>query len=79
MSQASWQDRGGGIPGILFSAKTLVLDLDQTLVHSTLTLMEDADFEIEINVPDVGLRMVYVKVRLYYISAALYDKRCLSS
>ena len=39
-----------------------MLDLDQTLVHSTLGAMDDCDFQLEINVPDHGLRTVRVKV-----------------
>ena len=46
----------------LLSDKTLVLDLDQTLVHSTLTIMNKPDFTMEINVPESGLHTVYVKV-----------------
>ena len=42
--------------------KTLVLDLDETLVHSSLHFMSEADLSFEINVPDVGWRTVYVKV-----------------
>jgi len=47
--------------------KTLVLDLDQTLVHSTLTTMNQPDYTMEINVPDTGLRTVYVKLRPYLL------------
>jgi len=47
--------------------KTLVLDLDQTLVHSTLTIMNKPDYTMEINVPDTGLRTVYVKLRPYLL------------
>ena len=42
--------------------KTLVLDLDETLVHSSLHFMSEADLSFEINVPEVGWRTVYVKV-----------------
>jgi len=45
--------------------KTLVLDLDETLVHSTLKSIDDADFQFEIKVPDSGLQTVYVKTRPY--------------
>jgi len=47
--------------------KTLVLDLDQTLVHSTLTTMNQPDYTMEINVPESGLHTVYVKLRPYLL------------
>lgn len=53
------------LPKYQRKAKTLVLDLDQTLVHSTLGAMEDCDYQMEINVPDHGLRTVRVKLRPY--------------
>eukprot|EP00092_Neocalanus_flemingeri_P015307 GFUD01016555.1.p1 GENE.GFUD01016555.1~~GFUD01016555.1.p1 ORF type:complete len:307 (-),score=52.06 GFUD01016555.1:16-915(-) len=42
---------------------TLVLDLDETLVHSTLKFTDNADFKFVINVPEAGPRTVYVKTR----------------
>jgi len=45
--------------------KTLVLDLDETLVHSTLKNTEDADFQFTVNIPEAGPRTVYVKTRPY--------------
>merc|ERR1712127_1166052 len=44
-------------------AKTLVLDLDQTLVRSVIGFQDWADFHLEINVPEVGLTTVSVKLR----------------
>ena len=49
-----------------FSEKTLVLDLDETLVHSSLQYVPDADIQFDLNVPDVGWRTVYVKVNIKY-------------
>jgi len=45
--------------------KTLVLDLDETLVHSSLNFTKDADFTFDINIPESGDRTVYVKTRPY--------------
>lgn len=42
--------------------KTLVLDLDETLVHSSFTKINDADFEIEIEL-DGSLYQVFVRKR----------------
>ena len=47
-----------------FSEKTLVLDLDETLVHSSLQFVPDADIQFDLKVPDVGWRTVYVKVNI---------------
>merc|ERR1719369_75689 len=55
--------------------KTLVLDLDETLVHSSLNFTKDADFTFDINIPESGNRTVYVKTRPY-LSQFL---RCASS
>ena len=49
-----------------FSEKTLVLDLDETLVHSSLQYVPDADIQFELKVPEVGWRTVYVKVNPKY-------------
>ena len=49
-----------------FSEKTLVLDLDETLVHSSLQYVPDADIQFDLNVPDVGWRTVYVKGNIKY-------------
>ena len=49
-----------------FSEKTLVLDLDETLVHSSLQYVPDADIQFDLKVPDVGWRTVYVKVNIKY-------------
>jgi len=43
--------------------KTLVLDLDETLVHSSLQQTLDSDFQFSVNIPDAGPRTVYVKTR----------------
>lgn len=43
--------------------KTLVLDLDETLVHSSLKFQPDADLRFELSVQDAGLQTVYVKIR----------------
>merc|ERR1711874_594216 len=43
--------------------KTLVLDLDETLVHSTLKFTEESDFQFTVNIPEAGPRTVYVKTR----------------
>ena len=43
--------------------KTLVLDLDETLVHSSLKFQPDADLVFQLSVPDAGLQTVYVKIR----------------
>ena len=43
--------------------KTLVLDLDETLVHSSLKFQPDANLVFELSVPDAGLQTVYVKIR----------------
>jgi len=45
--------------------KTLVLDLDETLVHSTLKLTDDADFKFQINIPESGPKTIFVKTRPY--------------
>ena len=47
-----------------FSEKTLVLDLDETLVHSSLQFVPDADIQFDLKVPDVGWRTVYVTVNI---------------
>merc|ERR1712106_153737 len=52
--------------------KTLVLDLDETLVHSTLKHTEGADFQFTVNVPEAGPRTVYVKTRPYLIQFLQY-------
>ena len=44
-------------------SKTLVLDLDETLVHSSLHYVADADVVMDLQVPDAGLKTVYVKSR----------------
>ena len=46
-----------------FTDKTLVLDLDETLVHSSLKLSQDADLHFTLNVPDVGSQDIFVKLR----------------
>ena len=43
--------------------KSLVLDLDETLVHSSLKFSPGADIEFQLSVPDVGIQTVYVKIR----------------
>ncbi|EGR31502.1 NLI interacting factor-like phosphatase family protein, putative, partial [Ichthyophthirius multifiliis] len=42
--------------------KTLVLDLDETLVHSSFVYMQNSDFQLEIFVQDIRF-IVYVKKR----------------
>ena len=44
-------------------SKTLVLDLDETLAHSSLHYVADADVVMDLQVPDAGLKTVYVKIR----------------
>ena len=39
-----------------------MLDLDETLVHSSLKKIDGADYQFTVNVPDVGPKIVYVKV-----------------
>jgi len=46
-----------------FVDKTLVLDLDETLVHSSLKFNQDADLHFSLNVPDVGSQDIFVKLR----------------
>jgi len=46
----------------LLPGKTLVLDLDETLVHSSLQQTLDSDYQFSVNIPDAGPRTVYVKV-----------------
>ena len=46
-------------------SKTLVLDLDETLVHSSLKYVEDADIQLDLQVPDAGHQTVFVKLRPY--------------
>ena len=48
-----------------FSKKTLVLDLDETLVHSSLHYIPDADVQLQLSVPEVGQQTIYVKLRPY--------------
>jgi len=56
------------LPRNIRKEKTLVLDLDQTLVHSSLQKMEGADFQIEINVPETGMKThVFVKKRPFLL------------
>ena len=43
-----------------------MLDLDETLVHSSLQFVPDADIQFDLKVPDVGWRTVYVKVNIKY-------------
>ena len=52
------------LPGLARDGlKTLVLDLDETLVHSSLKFQPDAHLVFELSVPDAGLQTVYVKIR----------------
>ena len=52
------------LPGLArHGLKTLVLDLDETLVHSSLKFQPDAHLVFELSVPDAGLQTVYVKIR----------------
>ena len=46
----------------ILPGKTLVLDLDETLVHSSLQQTLDYDYQFSVNIPDAGPRTVYVKV-----------------
>jgi len=48
-----------------FNQKTLVLDLDETLVHSSLHYSPDADVQLQLSVPEVGPQTIYVKLRPY--------------
>ena len=57
-----------------FSEKTLVLDLDETLVHSSLQYVPDADIQFDLNVPDVGWRTVYVKVNIKYFLLKYFSR-----
>ena len=60
-----------------FSEKTLVLDLDETLVHSSLQFVPDADIQFDLKVPEVGWRTVYVKVNIkYFPSKYLSTEDC---
>ena len=43
-----------------------MLDLDETLVHSSLQFVPDADIQFDLKVPEVGWRTVYVKVNIEY-------------
>ena len=43
-----------------------MLDLDETLVHSSLQYVPEADIQFDLNVPEVGWRTVYVKVNMKY-------------
>ena len=51
-----------GVPGIPGPKKTLVLDLDETLVHSSFTKINDADFEISIEL-EGSVYQVFVRKR----------------
>ena len=56
------------------TGKTLVLDLDETLVHSSLQQTLDSDFQFKVNIPDAGPRTVYVKVGWSSLSDIEQDK-----
>jgi len=51
------------LPSYQRKEKTLVLDLDETLVHSQLGQTAAADFQFDLQVPEAGRQTVFVKVR----------------
>jgi len=59
--------------------KTLVLDLDETLVHSSLQQTLDSDFQFSVNIPDAGPRTVYVKTRPFLSQFLEYASSLLRS
>ena len=50
-----------------------MLDLDETLVHSSLQFVPDADIQFDLRVPDVGWRTVYVKVNIKYFPSKYFS------
>jgi len=53
------------LPPLKGSLKTLVLDLDETLVHCSLKCLGGSQHEVMFCLPEVGNTTVYVKVRPY--------------